>query len=71
MDERRENDPFCGTFSPFAKSLIQLKPDCRKNLVQKESMNIGYARVFTEEPCAELRQIMRYLPAAKEKIDIW
>jgi len=55
MVECRENDPFCGTFFSFAKSLFQLALDCRKNLVQKESMKIGYARVSTEEQNLDLQ----------------
>jgi predicted site-specific integrase-resolvase len=38
-----------------AKSLIQLVLDRRKNLVQKESMKIGYARVSTEEQNLDLQ----------------
>lgn len=50
-----KNDPFCGSFLSSAKSLIQLVLDRRKNLVQKESMKIGYARVSTEEQNLDLQ----------------
>ncbi len=55
MVECREKDPFCGTFFLLAKCLFQLALDCRKNLVQKESMKIGYARVSTEEQNLDLQ----------------
>lgn len=55
MVECRKNDPFCGSFSRSAKSLIRLILDCCKNLVQKESMKIGYARVSTEEQNLDLQ----------------
>ncbi len=46
---------FYGTFPIFGKSLIRLVPDRRKNLVQKEAMKIGYARVSTEEQNLDLQ----------------
>lgn len=49
------NDPFRGSFLPSAKPLIPFALDCRKNLVQKESMKIGYARVSTEEQNLDLQ----------------
>jgi len=51
----RENDPFCGDYLTPCKSLISLQLDCRKNLVQKEPMKIGYARVSTEEQSLDLQ----------------
>ena len=51
----RENDPFRGSLSSSAKSLIRLVLDRRKNLAQKESMKIGYARVSTEEQNLDLQ----------------
>jgi DNA invertase Pin-like site-specific DNA recombinase len=51
----RENDPFRGSWLIFAKSLILFVLDCRKNLVQKVSMKIGYARVSTEEQNLDLQ----------------
>ena len=34
---------------------MSLAVDCRKNLVQKESMKVGYARVSTEEQNLDLQ----------------
>ena len=34
---------------------MSLALDCRKNLVQKESMKVGYARVSTEEQNLDLQ----------------
>jgi len=55
MVECRENDPFCGNLSSRDKSLILLTLDCRENLVQKELMKVGYARVSTEEQNLDLQ----------------
>ena len=55
MFECRENDPFCGNLSFRDKSLILLTLDCRENLVQKELMKVGYARVSTEEQNLDLQ----------------
>ncbi|ATF04086.1 putative integrases/recombinase (plasmid) [Phaeobacter gallaeciensis] len=55
MPVRRENDPFCSDLLLFRKSLNSLWVDCRKNLVQKDSMKIGYARVSTEEQNLDLQ----------------
>ena len=50
-----KNDPFCGTFLPSAKSLISFEVDCRKNLMHKAVMKIGYARVSTDEQNLDLQ----------------
>ncbi|WP_238987568.1 recombinase family protein [Roseovarius dicentrarchi] len=50
-----KNDPFRGNFLPARKSLISLALDRRKNLVQKDCMKIGYARVSTEEQNLDLQ----------------
>jgi DNA invertase Pin-like site-specific DNA recombinase len=50
-----KNDFFRGSFSSSAKPLIRLMLDRRKNLMQKESMKIGYARVCTEEQNLDLQ----------------
>jgi DNA invertase Pin-like site-specific DNA recombinase len=42
-------------FFASAKSVIRLVLDRRKNLVQKESMKIGYARVSTEDQNLDLQ----------------
>lgn len=51
----RENDPFRGSLLPAAKCLIIHTLDCCKNLVQKDCMKIGYARVSTEEQNLDLQ----------------